>query len=297
VRGERRLLHVGEYLIGRASRLLPGEIREERRREWTAELPAILRDPDTRSAARRTARMLRYAAGTIRGSALAPSNARGRLTVVMAVVMAVVTVCMVTVVVANVMNAVKTPGDWVSYFWISVAGVNLSLLGTRLILGIRRADRPMEGVRNAVLEYGARMTPGWLLSRLLRAVGADRSDLPAPVTAACAPATTRATADTAEQAISLARDAVDRFYRVRLRPGYRTADVDEFVARIEATLVAGGQSGPVVTAADVEAVKFGTTRRGGYDEMVVDEALDLYADGLAKRALSRPNNGSRPRQV
>ena len=79
-----------------------------------------------------------------------------------------------------------------------------------------------------------------------------------------------------------------RFYHVRLRPGYRTADVDEFIARIEATLAAGGQSGPVVTAADVEAVKFATTRRGGYDEMIVDEALDHYADGLAKRALPRP---------
>jgi len=86
VRGERRLLRIGEYLIGRAARLLPGEIRDERRREWTAELPAILRDPDTRLAAHRAARMLRYAAGTVRGTALAARGARGRLTAVMAVV-------------------------------------------------------------------------------------------------------------------------------------------------------------------------------------------------------------------
>ena len=67
MRGERRLLRIGEYLIGRAARLLPGEIRDERRREWTAELPAILRDPDTRLAAHRAARMLRDAAGTVWG--------------------------------------------------------------------------------------------------------------------------------------------------------------------------------------------------------------------------------------
>ena len=46
MRGDRSLLRIGGYLIGLASRLLPGEIRDERRREWTAELPAILRDPD-----------------------------------------------------------------------------------------------------------------------------------------------------------------------------------------------------------------------------------------------------------
>ena len=48
----------------------------------------------------------------------------------------------------------------------------------------------------------------------------------------------------------------------------------------------------MVTAADVEAVKFGTTRRGGYDEMVVDEALDHHADGLA--LLASRNEGCAP---
>jgi hypothetical protein len=76
MRGERRLLRIGEYLVARACRRLPAGTREERCREWSAELPAILRDPDTRLAARRAARMLRYAAGTIRGTALAPGGAR-----------------------------------------------------------------------------------------------------------------------------------------------------------------------------------------------------------------------------
>jgi hypothetical protein len=277
-------------------------MREERYREWAAELPAILHDPDTRSAVRRAARMLRYAAGTIRGTALAPSNARGRLTAAMAVVLTVVaavfTVSIVAVMVTNVMSAAKAPGDWVPYFWITASGINLSWLGGTLARRIRRADGPMAAVGNAVLDYGAWMIPGWLLSWLLRAVGADWTDLPGQTGAACAPAPicaapagsaaqaiSPAQAISAEQAISLARQTVGRFYHVRLRPGYRAADVDEFIARIEATLTTGGQPGPAVTAAQVEAVKFGTTRRGGYDEMVVDEALNHYADGLARLAL------------
>ena len=80
MRGERRLLHIGEYLITRACRHLPAEARDERYREWVAELPAILRDPGVRPAARRAARMLRYASGTIRGTALTPGSAR-RVTV------------------------------------------------------------------------------------------------------------------------------------------------------------------------------------------------------------------------
>jgi len=66
MREERRLLRIGEYLIARACRHLPAGARDERYREWVAELPAILRDPGVRSAARRAARMLRYASGSRR---------------------------------------------------------------------------------------------------------------------------------------------------------------------------------------------------------------------------------------
>ncbi len=75
---ERPLLRAGEYLIGRSCRRLPSQIRQERYREWTAELPAILHDPDTRSAVRRAVRMLGYAADTIRGTALTRGRARRR---------------------------------------------------------------------------------------------------------------------------------------------------------------------------------------------------------------------------
>ncbi|HEY5351588.1 MAG TPA: DivIVA domain-containing protein [Streptosporangiaceae bacterium] len=285
MRGERRLLRIGEYLIGRAARLLPGEIRDERRREWTAELPAILRDPDTRLAAHRAARMLRYAAGTVWGTALAAGGARGRLTAVMAVVVGLCTASFLAVVVTNTWRAVQAPGDWVHYYWIAAGSICLARLGWVVAPRIRRAAKPMEGVREGAVAYGAMIIPDWLLSRLLRAVGADESDLADQTGAARSPAPGPAEpAATAEQAISMARDTAGRFYRARWRPGYQAAEVDEFIARIEATLAEDARPGRVVTATDVEAVKFGTTRRGGYDEQVVDEALDHYADGLARLA-------------
>jgi hypothetical protein len=76
VRGERQLLRVGEYLVGRACRPLPRGLREERYREWTAELPAILHDPQIRLAPRRAVRMLSFAADTFRGTTMTPVRAR-----------------------------------------------------------------------------------------------------------------------------------------------------------------------------------------------------------------------------
>ncbi len=68
-------------LIRAACRRLPGEVREERGREWSAELLAILHDPGIRIAALRRARALGYAvgvchsAGRLYRSALAASPA------------------------------------------------------------------------------------------------------------------------------------------------------------------------------------------------------------------------------
>jgi hypothetical protein len=73
MRGERWLLRVGEFLAGRAARHLPAAARDERYREWAAELPVILGDPEIKPAAARAARMLRFAADTLRGAALRPS--------------------------------------------------------------------------------------------------------------------------------------------------------------------------------------------------------------------------------
>jgi hypothetical protein len=80
MRGERRLLGVGRFLVARAARRLPAAARDERRREWEAELPVILGDPEIKPAAARAARMLSFAADTLRGTVLrsGPGPARHR---------------------------------------------------------------------------------------------------------------------------------------------------------------------------------------------------------------------------
>jgi len=64
--GGRWLLRVGEFLVGRAARHLPAAARDERYQEWAAELPVILGDPEIKPAAARAARMLWFAADTLR---------------------------------------------------------------------------------------------------------------------------------------------------------------------------------------------------------------------------------------
>lgn len=70
-------------LIARACRQLPPAMRDERFREWTAELPAILEDPAITSPLQRTARTLSYLTGIYRSTrylrrAASPSAASGR---------------------------------------------------------------------------------------------------------------------------------------------------------------------------------------------------------------------------
>jgi hypothetical protein len=77
MKGERGLLRTGEFLLARAARRLPARVRDERYREWAAELPAILRDPSLGPSWRRAALMLGYALDTIRG-ALRPGQDRYR---------------------------------------------------------------------------------------------------------------------------------------------------------------------------------------------------------------------------
>jgi hypothetical protein len=76
--GERWLLRAGEFLVARAARRLPAGVRAERYQEWAAELPVILGDPEIKPAAARAARMLWFAADTLRGAALRPGPARHR---------------------------------------------------------------------------------------------------------------------------------------------------------------------------------------------------------------------------
>ncbi len=76
------LLRLAEWLIRRACRHLPDAIRDDRYREWTAELPHILGEPGIRLAPRRAVMALLFAADQSRGArhlgyARAPHRASG----------------------------------------------------------------------------------------------------------------------------------------------------------------------------------------------------------------------------
>ncbi len=234
MRAERRLLRIGEYLIARACRRLPIETRDERYREWAAELPAILRDPDTRLAAHRAVRMLRYAAGTIWGTALAGGNARRP----MAHTAYRAGQFIIGGLVFDIWTRPNTPLYWI-YFGIG------NFLGFLALSGCSFAYRRWRGKG-----LGDKLTEAFEARAF------------------------------AGPAIGMAGHIAGSFPRHKLGPGYRAAEVDEFIARIEATLSGHARPAQAITAADVQAVKFNVTWHGGYDERVMDEVLDHYADEL-----------------
>jgi hypothetical protein len=118
MKAEQALLRIGEHLVARACRRLPGKTREDRYQEWTAELPAILHDPEIRFAPLRAVRMLGYAADTLRGAARAPGSARRRSATLSALWSRLVFTAFIAglvFLVLSVQDAVRAPGDWVDY--------------------------------------------------------------------------------------------------------------------------------------------------------------------------------------
>jgi hypothetical protein len=255
MRGERRLLRIGEYLIARACRHLPAGARDERYREWVAELPAILDDPGVRPAARRAARMLRYAAGTIRGTALAPGSGRR----VMARMARMAAPFIIAALWAYFRGWLKTPQDWLGL------GIGC-LLGALTISGRKLAYRKLRGTG-----LGEKLTDAAQARARTREV---RARTRAQDRAACILR--------ARTSAGSVHSTAGSFPRRKLGPAYRAAEVDEFIARIEATLSGNTRPGQAITAADVQAVTFNVTRHGGYDERVMDEVLDHYARELDK---------------
>ena len=173
MRGEQQLLRLGEYLVRRACRQLPPDVREERYREWAAELPAILHDPQVRFAPWRAARMLGYAADTLRGTAMMPGTARGRIARLRAAVDVPLPVAGL-VVALPAWAVVQAPRDALNYLrlaWgllfvaylirsrVRPAGRMTALLGTSAILAAW-----------AVLLGGAALAPGDWVNYVLAAV-------------------------------------------------------------------------------------------------------------------------------
>jgi hypothetical protein len=115
MRTERTLLRIGEYLVGRACRRLPPEIRDERFQEWAAELPAILHDCEIRLAPHRAVRMLGYAADTLRGTALTPSSPRRRSARLSTLVLSQLVIADLVAMAGSSWDTTRAPGDWVNY--------------------------------------------------------------------------------------------------------------------------------------------------------------------------------------
>jgi len=76
VSGTRLVQRAAERLIGAACRRLPADVRAERYREWTAELPAILDDESIRPSWLRGLRALAFSAGISRATRQLRRSAR-----------------------------------------------------------------------------------------------------------------------------------------------------------------------------------------------------------------------------
>jgi hypothetical protein len=137
MRAERQLLRVGEYLVGRACRRLPKDVREERYREWAAELPAILHDPQIRLAPRRAVRMLGYAADTFRAATLARVRAR-RQTPAGTVVPSVLLLAGLACVTWSIWTIVRAPEHPVNYLHLAWS---LLLVASPISMLLRSAVR------------------------------------------------------------------------------------------------------------------------------------------------------------
>lgn len=75
-------------------------------------------------------------------------------------------------------------------------------------------------------------------------------------------------------------DPGERFRRRALRRGYKVDEVDEFLDRVDSTLM-GDPDGPPISAEEVHNVVF-RVRFGGYDEWEVDKNLDRVERQLAE---------------
>ncbi len=119
MRAERVLLRTGEYLVGRACRRLPPKTRDQRYREWTAELPAILHDPQIRLAPYRAVRMLGYAADTLRAATLTPGPARRRPAAILTPFLGLFFVLGLTAAAWATWVTVRAPVHWVNYLQVA----------------------------------------------------------------------------------------------------------------------------------------------------------------------------------
>ena len=170
MRGERALLRVGESLVRRACRRLPGTVRADRCREWAAELPAILHDPEIRLAPHRAVRMLAYAADTLRGTALSPGAARRRPAATWTTLSLVAGLAIAT---WSIWSIVRAPEHWVNYAYLAwsllLAAWPLSqyVRWTARMTGLLATSSCLAGA--VVYSWNAALAPGDWVNYLLAA--------------------------------------------------------------------------------------------------------------------------------
>jgi hypothetical protein len=130
--GERLATH----LIGRACRRMPAEIRTERYQEWTAELPAILGDPEVRLAPVRTARALGFAVGTCASARRLHRDGKHRIARLPRGVLLAFGAVIIWVTAVEVATACPLTGP-AMYVYVAAGGVSETLA----ILAVARAIR------------------------------------------------------------------------------------------------------------------------------------------------------------
>jgi hypothetical protein len=133
MRGEGQLLRLGEYLVRRACHRLPQDTREERYREWVAELPAILHDPQIRPAPRRAVRMLGYAADTFRGT-MTPVRAPRRMSSALSLLL----LSSLTIVSWDIWTTARAPGHGLNYLQLAWALLLLAFPVSMLVRSTAR---------------------------------------------------------------------------------------------------------------------------------------------------------------
>jgi hypothetical protein len=69
--------------------------------------------------------------------------------------------------------------------------------------------------------------------------------------------------------------------------------VDEFIARIEATLSGNAQPGHAITAADVQAAMFNVTRHGGHEELTIAGHIKPRPTATGVQPTGKPRRYSR----
>jgi hypothetical protein len=135
MRGEGQLLRLGEYLVRRACHRLPQDTREERYREWAAELPAILHDPQIRPAPRRAFRMVGYAADTFRGT-MSPVRAPRRMSSATAALSLLL--LLLVLVSWDIWTTARAPGHGLNYLQLAWALLLLAFPISKLVRSTAR---------------------------------------------------------------------------------------------------------------------------------------------------------------